>query len=168
MHPDSHSATPEAGKEIGTLSQPSCDTTDSFSVRVGGPGYWSHARLVKAASSLWGRLATLRADIARELRKYDDERFGLIATNVADSAELSIADLIGDVYLAEIERDVCELRDVENALKRIAAGTYGICSECTQPIDPMRLELNPQAGRCLQCQENAEHTQEPSRRNARL
>jgi len=150
------------------LSQPSFDTTHAFSVRVGSPTYWSHARLVKAASALWGRLATLRADIARELRKYDDERFGLIATNVADSAELSIADLIGDVYLAEIERDVCELRDVEDALRRIADGSYGICVECTQPIDPMRLELNPHASRCLQCQKSAESTQEPGQRPARL
>src|SRR5918993_2337792 len=109
MHPDSYSATPGAGQEIGTLSQPSCDTTHSFSVRVGKPSYWSHPRLVKAASSQWGRLAALRADIARELRKHDDERFGLIATSVAHSAELSIADLLGDVYLAEIERDACEL-----------------------------------------------------------
>ena len=104
---------------------------------------------------LWGRVATLRADIARELRKYDDERFGLIATNVADSAELSIVDLIGDVYLVEIERDVCELRGVESALKRLADGTYGVCVECTQAVDPMRLQFNPHAARCLRCQENA-------------
>ena len=103
-------------------------------------------------------MATLRADIARELRKCDDERFGLIATNVADSAELSIANLIGDVYLAEIERDVCELREVESALKRLADGTYGICIACAEPVDPMRLEFNPHAARCLRCQENAEHS----------
>ena len=104
---------------------------------------------------LWGRVATLRADIARELRKYDDERFGLIATNVADRAELSIADLIGDVYLAEIERDVCELLNVESALKRLADGTYGVCVECAQAVDPLRLQFNPHAARCLRCQENA-------------
>ena len=115
-----------------------------------------------------GPRGTLHADIARELRKHDDERFGLIATNVADGAELSIADLIGDVYLAEIERDVCELRDVESALKRVAAGTYGICIDCAQAVDPMRLEFNPQAARCLHCQENAEHSRQRAPRSARL
>lgn len=93
----------------------------------------------------------------RELRKYDDERLGLVADNVADSAELSIANVIGDLYLAEIDRDVRELHDVESALLRIAGRTYGSCIDCGQTIDPMRLEFNPAAARCLHCQENAEH-----------
>ena len=113
-------------------------------------------------------MAALRADIARELRKHDDERLGLIASNVADSAELSIADVIGDLYLAEIERDVSELREVESALKRITAGTYGICIDCAQAVDPMRLEVNPHAARCLRCQENAEHSHQRAPRSARL
>ena len=105
---------------------------------------------------MWGRVAALRADIARELRKYDDERFALIATHVANRAELSIADLIGDVHLAEIERDVCDLLEVESALKRLATDTYGICVECAQAVDPLRLQLNPHAARCLRCQEKPE------------
>jgi DnaK suppressor protein len=144
------------------------DQTHPVASRAGKAPHWTDARLRKAASALWGRVAALRADIARELRKYDDERFGLIATNVADSAELSIADVIGDVYLAEIERDVSELCDVENALKRINAGAYGICIDCAEAVDPMRLEFNPQAARCVRCQENAEHTHRRTPRSARL
>jgi DnaK suppressor protein len=117
---------------------------------------------------LWGRVAALRTDIARELREYDDERFGLLATNVADSAELSIADVIGDIYLAEIDRDVRELREVESAINRISAGTYGSCIECAQAIDPLRLELNPHAARCLRCQENAERAHQHAPRSTRL
>jgi DnaK suppressor protein len=137
-------------------------------VRPNRPPYWTDARLVRMASALWGRVAALRADIARELRKHDDERFGLLAANVADSAELAIADVIGDVYLAEIERDVCELREVESALKRINTGTYGICIDCAQAVDPMRLERNPHSARCLPCQENAEHSQKRMPRSASL
>ncbi len=132
------------------------------------PTYWTETRLIKAASTLWGRVAALRADIARELRKHDDERFGLIASNVADSAELSIADVIGDLYLAEIDRDVRELREVESALKRITAGTYGSCIDCAQAVDSMRLELNPHAARCVRCQEDAEQSHQRAPRSARL
>jgi DnaK suppressor protein len=140
----------------------------SVAARLNRPPYWTDARLVRAASALWGRVAALRADIARELRKHDDERFGLIAANVADSAELAIADVIGDVYLAEIERDVGELRDVESALQRINTGTYGICIDCAQAVDPMRLEFNPHAARCLPCQENAEDSHQRAPRFPRL
>ena len=122
------------------------------------PTYWTAARLAKAEKTLSGRVASLRADIERELRKYGDERLGLVADNVADGAELSIADLIGDLYLAEIDRDVRELLGVETALLRIAARTYGSCIDCAQAIDPMRLEFNPAAARCLRCQENTEHS----------
>ena len=109
------------------------------------PAYWTDSRLVRTASNLRDRAAVLRADIARELRKHDAERFGLLAANVADSAETAIADLIGDLYLAEIDRDVHELHDVERALQRITAGTYGSCIDCGQAVDPMRLEFNPHA-----------------------
>jgi DnaK suppressor protein len=134
--------------------------------RPNRPAYWTDARLTRVASALWGRVAALRADIARELRKHDDERLGIIAANVADSAELSIADVIGDVYLAEIERDVSELRGVESALQRINSGTYGICIACSEAVDPMRLEFNPHAAQCLRCQENAESSQRRTTRSA--
>ena len=150
------------------MTETSHHETQPAATRPNSPPYWTDARLIRAASALWGRVAALRADIARELRKHDDERFGLIATNVADSAELAIADVIGDVYLAEIERDVCELRDVESALKRINAGTYGICIDCAQAVDPMRLDLNPHAARCLPCQENVEHSHQRAPRSASL
>jgi DnaK suppressor protein len=121
------------------MSQPEHNQPRPVAARPTRPIYWTDARLVRAASTLWGRVVTLRADIARELRKHDDERLGLIASNVADSAELSIADVIGDLYLAEIERDVSELREVESALARITTSTYGICIDCAQAVDPLRL-----------------------------
>ena len=126
--------------------------------------YWTPHRLARAQEILLARVSALRDDIARELRKYDDERLTLIADNVPDLAELSTADLIGDVYLAEVDRDVRELRDVESALQRITAGTYGDCVDCGQPIDPMRLGFNPHAARCLHCQEGAERAPGHERR----
>jgi RNA polymerase-binding transcription factor DksA len=143
-------------------------TRSAAATPPGTPAYWTAPRLSKAEKALSGRVTALRADIARELRKYDDERLGLVADNVADSAELSIADVIGDLYLAEIDRDVRELRDVENALTRISGGTYGNCIDCAQGIDPMRLEFNPHAARCLHCQENAERALQSGRRSASL
>jgi DnaK suppressor protein len=132
------------------------------------PTYWTASRLSRAEKTLSSRVASLRADIARELRKYDDERLGLVADNVADRAELSIANVIGDLYLAEIDRDVRELRHVESALLRISAGTYGSCIDCGQAIDPMRLEFNPHAARCLRCQENVEHSVQRAQHSASL
>lgn len=43
------------------------------------------------------------------------------------------------------------LADVDAALARVAAGTYGVCTACGQPIDPARLEARPAAARCIAC-----------------
>lgn len=44
------------------------------------------------------------------------------------------------------------LRQVEMALARFDRGTYGLCTQCGQPIDPARLEAIPYALLCIECQ----------------
>jgi DnaK suppressor protein len=43
------------------------------------------------------------------------------------------------------------LHDVDRALERLAAGTYGICERCGKPIAPARLEALPFATLCIDC-----------------
>lgn len=43
------------------------------------------------------------------------------------------------------------LDDVEGALKRIEAGTYGICKYCQKPINSKRLLARPTASSCIEC-----------------
>jgi len=46
-----------------------------------------------------------------------------------------------------------ELRQVDEALVRMDAGTYGICAHCGRPIPPERLEVRPFAEYCVACAE---------------
>lgn len=48
----------------------------------------------------------------------------------------------------EAERLRSELDDVESALERLDAGTYGTCRICGEGLDDAELELRPQAGLC--------------------
>ena len=43
------------------------------------------------------------------------------------------------------------LNDVDDALAKIDAGTYGICEQCGQPIGEARLEAMPAARLCITC-----------------
>jgi DnaK suppressor protein len=43
------------------------------------------------------------------------------------------------------------LADVEAALTRRAAGTYGICDSCGRPIAAARLAARPAARTCIDC-----------------
>lgn len=49
------------------------------------------------------------------------------------------------------------LRQVEEALARYAAGTYGTCVECGQEIDIARLEAIPYTSMCLRCAETRDY-----------
>ena len=44
-----------------------------------------------------------------------------------------------------------ELVMINNALKRIEAGEYFICSNCGEDIPPKRLELLPFTSHCVNC-----------------
>ena len=48
------------------------------------------------------------------------------------------------------------LDQVEDALQRFEAGTYGLCEQCGKDIDPARLKALPYATLCLSCQQRRE------------
>ena len=56
----------------------------------------------------------------------------------------------------QLERDLAELRDIEAALRRIDAGTYGECADCGEAIPLERLKSQPAALRCAPCQSQHE------------
>jgi len=47
-----------------------------------------------------------------------------------------------------------ELLNINNALKRIQNGTYGICEICKKEIQEERLEANPSTTICSKCVNN--------------
>ena len=85
-----------------------------------------------------------------------------------DDGELSSA--AGDQHLADhasdmLDREVDEslednaeeiVREIDAALVRIAAGTYGTCVNCGQPIPEERLDAVPYAVLCLPCKREEE------------
>lgn len=105
---------------------------------------------------LRARIRVLGAEIREALHRADTETYGELAGRVHDAAEESLADLLTDVNLAEISREVQEVRDIDAAMRRIADRTYGSCIDCGDPIDVARLEAYPTAKRCLACQRGHE------------
>ena len=67
--------------------------------------------------------------------------------NFADSSQVT-------AERAEVEALVGSLReslaDVEHALAKFEAGTFGLCEECGHAIAPARLEAKPGARYCIE------------------
>jgi DnaK suppressor protein len=49
-----------------------------------------------------------------------------------------------------------QLREVLAALERFAEGTFGECTDCGEPIAPIRLRAVPWVARCYDCQNSGE------------
>jgi DnaK suppressor protein len=58
--------------------------------------------------------------------------------------------------LALRDRAVGQLAQVEAALGRLEAGSFGTCIRCLREIAPARLEALPWAAHCIECQSLAD------------
>jgi len=102
----------------------------------------------------------LRRDIYNELKKIGrEEDFKDLAGEVHDPGDASVADEIFEADIETINAQALELRRVEEALTRIAQGTYGECIDCGEDIGYPRLSVEPDAPRCITCQERFEKRQ---------
>lgn len=107
-----------------------------------------------------------RQSLEQMLRELDSATTTLEAEGAGDSSELSHVDQhIGDTASeltdadnqnALLENNAQQRTEVEAALARLDAGTYGVCVDCGQPIPDARLEVRPEAARCVQDQEKHE------------
>jgi len=72
-----------------------------------------------------------------------------------------IGDEAANVYNKQIlltlnENERTRLKEVDEALDRIASKTYGTCEECGEPIGLKRLEVKPVAKYCVPCKTKLE------------
>jgi DnaK suppressor protein len=64
-----------------------------------------------------------------------------------------------DWVVGNLERNSERSREVRMALRRMDAGTFGICVACDENINPKRLAAVPWASSCIVCQEAADREQ---------
>ncbi|PWK12869.1 TraR/DksA C4-type zinc finger protein [Tumebacillus permanentifrigoris] len=115
------------------------------------------------------QLQKLRSSLEEELtelRDMMDDRFGMGESQETMTDELSFydnhpADLGSETFergkdLALREHHSIRLNEVDAAIERMEDGTYGTCVHCNQEIPFARLEVEPAAEFCVDCQEQAD------------
>lgn len=100
----------------------------------------------------------LMSELREEIEQSRSETFGAVEGGVGDSADEAVADLLSDLDAAAITRDLGDIRALEAAMARLAAGTYGRCEDCGTDIPVARLRAQPAAVRCVAHQEAYEKT----------
>ncbi|HET9767491.1 MAG TPA: TraR/DksA family transcriptional regulator [Thermoanaerobaculia bacterium] len=108
------------------------------------------------------------ADVVRRLlTTHRDEILAMYEHDVKAGQEASdegsddIVDRANNAYSRELLFSLSDgerhtLLRIEEALKRVESGAYGICINCSNEIRPGRLKAMPWARYCIDCQELAE------------
>lgn len=72
--------------------------------------------------------------------------------------------LIANVNNQLLSRNREKILQIENALKKIENGSFGLCEECEEQIAEKRLEINPYFSNCIACAEQKEFENKQKRR----
>ena len=82
---------------------------------------------------------------------------GITIERVPDSTEEFSLEAQRSVAVDAVDRRTTLLRQVTEALERIAGGKYGVCLACEDTISPNRLAALPWAALCFECQQATEN-----------
>jgi RNA polymerase-binding transcription factor DksA len=104
------------------------------------------------ATRLEARRTELETDIRAKLAAARELTGSAEIDQIIEGGDYAAADLVAAVDIAEVQRDIAELREIVEALERLDAGQYGWCVDCGDEIGPGRLDVHPAAIRCTRCQ----------------
>ncbi len=105
-------------------------------------------------------LVKRREEIVREakteIKNYITGENRQLVETALDDGDWSVVDLSEDISLRKLTTHREVLLRIDEALRKLREGTYGICEECGEEISPERLRILPFAIYCRDCQEKNE------------
>ena len=105
--------------------------------------------------TLHGLRARLRGDLSQmtdeALRRDNNGGTGNLSNVPLHMADLGTDNYDQEFTLELIENEQSTLELVNEALRRMDKGTYGLCAECSEPISKPRLQAIPYATHCIRC-----------------
>jgi DnaK suppressor protein len=73
-------------------------------------------------------------------------------SNFADTSQVTAERGEAEVLAVQLRE---ALDGVEQALRKVEDGTYGVCERCGKQISPARLEAKPASSHCIECASSA-------------
>lgn len=106
-------------------------------------------------------LAKIKQELLQRKKEIEQELQSLSNEKMVDGQSQDDGDQVVSVTMESLRNSLqgTEYQEYNNiiaALRSIDDGTYGMCQECGQKISETRLKYNPNARRCILCQEKSE------------
>ena len=90
------------------------------------------------------------------LKKSGHDASGDLSNVPIHMADVGTDNYDRDLTIGLIQNGEEELRDIDEALEKIANKTYGVCEECDTKISKARLHARPYVKCCIECQRKEE------------
>ncbi len=105
-------------------------------------------------SELTFLLESLREEVGSEMSSMRQTNLFADAHDISEESQINAEK---SVYIADLSRHLQEIKDCQEALRRLDKGEYGICVDCGEQIELNRLRANPVTKRCIACQVKKEN-----------
>jgi len=77
--------------------------------------------------------------------------------DLPDETDLAASEINQNLIFKLRDRERQLLSKIDEALGRMDDGTFGLCEDCEEPIEPKRLDVRPVSTLCIACKERQEH-----------
>jgi DnaK suppressor protein len=84
------------------------------------------------------------------------EDMAVDSNDLPDEVDLASAEYNQAFTFRLRDRERFLLNKIDQALRKIEAGSFGTCEECEEPIDPRRMKARPVTTLCIRCKEDQE------------
>src|SRR6188474_1289001 len=101
-------------------------------------------------------LEARRQEIIKRAQQTLDEDMALDANDLPDEMDLAASEYLQSFEFRLRGREKAHLAKLDLAIRKIDDGSFGICSECGEPISKKRLEARPETQLCIKCKEDQE------------
>jgi DnaK suppressor protein len=102
------------------------------------------------------KLEIEKREAASRVAQLDRERHQVAEDGPHDSVDVCVINLSRESLFERSSAKRQLLNHITVALRRIDDGSFGVCSECGEPINRKRLQAMPWTSYCLHCQEEME------------
>ena len=112
----------------------------------------SKDRLLDLKRALISKKANILKEVKEEISKYvsgDNKQLVDTANDEGDWAQVDISE---DLSLQRLSAYRKLMYNIDEAVRKIEEGTYGICEDCGEEISEKRLLVLPAATLCVDCQ----------------
>jgi DnaK suppressor protein len=107
-------------------------------------------------SMLVAKRDALLKEAQQEIQKYVSGENRQLVDTAIDEADWAAVEISEDLNLKRLSAQRQLLNDVEESLRKVNEGTYGVCEDCGEEISEKRLRVIPTATLCIDCKEQRE------------